>query len=134
MCVKEEFPINLWSNATQTYHDWTRDSLRRNVPYDQFSRDLLTASGSNFEVPAVNFYRALQKDARTIAQAVALTCMGVRAEKWPSNQLGDMAVFFANMRYKSTQEWKEEIVFCDASSTNPGAPWVVEKYPSGGAH
>jgi hypothetical protein len=120
--VKAEFPINLWPNAAQAYHHWIRDSLRRDVPYDQFARDLLTTSGSNFEVPPVNFYRALQKrDVRTIAQAVALTFMGVRAEKWPSNQLSDMAVFFANLRYKPTHEWKEEIVSFDASSTNPGA-------------
>ena len=46
--VKSEFPGNLWPNAVQAYHRWIRDSLRRNVPYDQFARDLLTSSGSNF--------------------------------------------------------------------------------------
>ena len=30
------------------------------MPYDQFVRELLTASGSNFRVPPVNFYRAIQ--------------------------------------------------------------------------
>ena len=58
--VKAEFPINLWPNAAAAYHRWIRESLRENKPYDQFVRELLTSSGSNFRVPAVNFYRAVQ--------------------------------------------------------------------------
>ncbi len=53
--VKAEFPINLWPNAVQAYHRWIYDSLRNNMPYDEFARELLTASGSNFRVPQVNF-------------------------------------------------------------------------------
>ena len=53
--VKSEFPINLWPNAVQAYHRWIRSSLRQNLPYDRFVREMLTASGSNFRVPQVNF-------------------------------------------------------------------------------
>ena len=85
--VKAEFPINLWPEAAETYHHWIRASIKDNVPYDRFARELLTASGSNFRVPPVNFYRALQnKEPRDIARAVALTFMGARAEKWPAQQ------------------------------------------------
>jgi hypothetical protein len=58
--VKAEFPINLWPNAVQAYHRWIHDCLRENMPYDRFARELLTSSGSNFRVPQVNFYRAIQ--------------------------------------------------------------------------
>ena len=58
--VKAEFPINLWPNAAQAYHHWIRASIKDNMPYDRFVRELLTASGSNFRVPPVNFYRAVQ--------------------------------------------------------------------------
>ena len=112
--VKSEFPINLWPNAVQAYHRWIRTSLNDNVPYDRFVRELLTASGSNFRDPQVNFYRALRsKEPEAIAQAVALTFMGVRAEKWPKDRLSGMAAFFSKISYKSTSEWKEEIVFFD---------------------
>ena len=85
--IKAEFPINLWPNAAQAYHRWVRTSLKENQPYDQFVRELLTASGSNFRVPPVNFYRALQsREPQAIAQAVALTFMGTRAEKWPKER------------------------------------------------
>ncbi|MBP8304177.1 MAG: DUF1553 domain-containing protein [Phycisphaerae bacterium] len=115
--VKAEFPINLWPNAAQAYHRWIRTSIREGMPYDRFVREMLTASGSNFRVPQVNFYRALQaRDPESIAQAVALTFMGARAENWPQHRLTGMAAFFSQIRYKATGEWKEEIVYSD-----PGA-------------
>ena len=117
--VKAEFPINLWPNAAQTYHRWIRASIKDNLPYDQFVRQLLTASGSNFRVPPVNFYRAMQnREAPGIAQTVALTFMGTRAEKWPKDRLAGMAAFFTKVGYKSTAEWKEEIVFFEPGKTN----------------
>jgi len=57
--VKAEFPINLWPNGVQAYARWIHDAVRSNMPYDQFVRELLTSSGSNFRVPPVNFYRAM---------------------------------------------------------------------------
>ncbi len=117
--VKAEFPINLWPNAAQAYYRWIRTSIHQNLPYDQFVRELLTSSGSNFRVGQVNFYRALQaKEPQGIAQTVALTFMGTRADKWPPEQLQGFAACFAKIGYKETSEWKEEIVFFDAAKTN----------------
>jgi len=124
--VKAEFPINLWPNAAQEYHRWIRDSIRANKPYDQFARELLTSSGSNFRVGQVNFYRAMQnREPSGIAQTVALTFMGARAEKWPTNHLADMTAFFAKVGSKYTSEWKEEIIFFDATKTNAGQVCVA---------
>jgi len=113
--VKAEFPVNLWPNAAQAYHHWILASIRENKPYDQFVREMLTANGSNFRVGQVNFYRALQnKTPEGIATAVALTFMGTRVESWPKKEsLPGMAVFFSQVSYKPTREWKEEIVFWD---------------------
>jgi hypothetical protein len=128
--VKAEFPINLWPNAVQAYHRWIRTSIKQNKPYDQFARELLTASGSNFRVPEVNFYRAVQsKDPQGIAQAVALTFMGERAENWPKERLPGMAVFFSQIGYKSTAEWKEEIVYFDLLKAAGAPPAAV--FPDG---
>ena len=112
--IKAEFPVNLWPNAAQAYHRWVRASIAENKPYDKFVRELLTSGGSNFRVGPVNFYRAIQN--RTpdgIATAVALTFMGARADAWPKERLAGMAAFFAQIGYKPTREWKEEVVFWD---------------------
>ncbi len=112
--VKAEFPINLWPNAAQAYHGWIRTSIRENKPYDRFAREMLTASGSNFRDPPVNFYRAMQsKSPEGMAQSVALTFMGTRAENWPKARLAELARFFSQIGFKETKEWKEEIVFYD---------------------
>jgi Protein of unknown function (DUF1553)/Protein of unknown function (DUF1549) len=112
--IKAEFPVNLWPNAAQAYHRYVRASIAANKPYDKFAREMLASSGSNFRVGPVNFYRAIQnRTPEGIASAVALTFMGARADKWPTNRLAGMAAFFAQIGYKPTREWKEEIVFWD---------------------
>jgi hypothetical protein len=114
--VKSEFPINLWPNAVQAYYRWIHTAVAHNLPYDQFARQLLVANGSNFRVPEVNFYRAVQsKEPLALAQAVALTVMGARSGKW----IGGMAGFFSQVGYKATDEWKEEIVYFDPAKTAP---------------
>jgi hypothetical protein len=119
--VKAEFPINLWPHAAQAYHRWIHAAVQENRPYDRFVREMLTANGSNFRVPQVNFYRAMQnREPQGIAQAVALAFMGARAEKWPKERLAGMSAFFAQLSYKHTAEWKEEIVFYDP--TRAAAP------------
>ena len=118
--VKAEFPINLWPNAVQAYHRWIRDAIRKNMPYDQFASEMLTSSGSNFRVPQVNFYRAIQgQEPSAIAGAVALTFMGVRLENWPQTRRSGMEAFFSRVAYKQTAEWKEEIVYLDPAQTEP---------------
>ena len=116
--IKAEFPVNLWPNAAQAYHRWVRAALAQNQPYDQFARELLTSSGSNFRVGPVNFYRAIQnRTPEGIASTVALTFLGTRADAWPTNQLAGMAAFFSQIGYKPTREWKEEVVFWDPLNT-----------------
>ncbi len=129
--IKAEIPVNLWPNAAQAYHRWVRASLAENKPYDQFVREMLTASGSNFQVGPVNFYRAIQdKTPEGIAATVALTFMGARAEAWPEDRLSGTAVFFSQIGYKPTSQWKEEIVYWDpllpAARTERGIPGRVQ--------
>ena len=120
--VKSEFPINLWPNAVQAYYHWTRAAIRDNIPYDRFVRELLVSNGSNFRVPEVNFYRAVEsRDPQAIAQAVALTFMGTRTAAWPKARQDGMAAFFSQIEYKSTTEWKEEIVFFNPNKSRPAA-------------
>jgi hypothetical protein len=136
--IKAEFPVNLWPNAAQAYHRWVRASIAANKPYDKFAREMLTSSGSNFRVGPVNFYRAIQnRTPEGIASAVTLTFMGARADKWPTNQLAGIAAFFAQIGYKPTREWKEEVVFWDplnsSAQTTNNAPAGSASVPTNSA-
>lgn len=129
--VKAEFPINLWPNAAQAYHRWVYTAVRDNLPYDQFARTLLTSNGSNFREGPVNFFRALQsKEPDGIGRTVALTFMGVRAEKWSARERDQLAVFFSCLSRKGTGEWKEEIVSFDADKAR-GIPEGRVTFPDG---
>jgi hypothetical protein len=120
--IKSEFPVRVWPKASQTYYRWVRQCLAENKPYDQFARELLTATGSNFRCGAVNFVRANpNKDPQTMAESAALVFMGVRLgcarchghprENWNLSENLGLAAFFAKVAFKGTQEWKEEIVY-----------------------
>jgi len=133
--VKAKFPIQVWPNAAQAYHRWVWESIAQNKPYDQFARELLTSSGSNFRVGSVNFYRAIQdKTPEGIAATVGLALMGTRAHFWPEDRRAGMEVFFSQVGYKPTSAWNEEIVFWDPlnSAAAPGsiAPGVSTVHKS----
>jgi len=129
--VKAEFPVNLWPNAAQAYYRWIHTAVRDNLPYDRFARELLTANGSNFRVGPVNFFRAGPgREPAALARSAALTFLGARAEKWPAARLAACAPFFARLAYKSTGEWKEEIVFFDPAKPLP-AGLAPAAFPDG---
>ena len=60
--------FNHWADALRAKSDldhgrsgdlylwWIKDAVRRNVPYDQFVRQLITAKGGLWDDPAVSFY------------------------------------------------------------------------------
>jgi hypothetical protein len=132
--VKAEFPVKIWPNAAQAYHRWVWEAIAQNKPYDQFARELLTSSGSNFRVGPVNFYRAIQnRTPEGTAAVAALAFMGTRVHIWPEDRRAGMAAFFSQVGYKPTSEWKEEIVFWDPLksvavplSTAPGVDAVAK--------
>ncbi len=112
--IKAEFPSNLWPNAAQAYSRMVKDRLQNNTPYDKFVRELLTASGSNFRDPAVNFYRAFQeRTPRLLAENVAQLFMGLRLNEsgLSESEILGLCAFFTKVGYKPTEEWKEEIIY-----------------------
>ncbi len=129
--VKSEFPVNLWPNAAQAYDHWIRAAIRDSVPFSQFATALLTASGSNFRAPAVNFIRSAQgRDPQSIARIVALTFLGERPAAMPEARLAAIAGFFSRVGSKPTGEWKEEIIFFNRPTNS--AP-LAATFPDGTA-
>ena len=106
--IKSEFPSNLWPNGVQAYNRWVYEQLLNNVPYDQMVRNLLLSEGSNFRAPAANFYRGFQKRTPENFYAnINLLFLGDR------NCTDNGHLCFKQIKYKSTKEWKEEIIYLD---------------------
>ncbi|MBI5832125.1 MAG: DUF1553 domain-containing protein [Armatimonadetes bacterium] len=126
--IKSEYPVKIWPKGVQTYYRWVRDSLVANKPYDQFARELLVSSGSNFRSGPANFYRGVNsKDPLSHAEIAALLFMGARVscarchghpdEPWTVDDDARLAAFFAQVKFKGTGEWKEEVVYLDPDAT-----------------
>ena len=125
--VKSEFPINMWPNAVQLFHSYLVNAAGRDRPYDAMVREMLTSSGSNFRVPQVNFLRGhADRTPKGVARGVALVLMGIRLDKLDADTADGMAAFFSVLERKSTDEWKEEIVF-----TSPSEKRIDARTPDG---
>lgn len=112
--IKSEFPINLWPNAVQFYHRTLRDDLLKDRSLKSMFYEMLTVSGSNFRTAYANFFRAsADRSPSGLAKMVLLTAMGMRESSFTEKELADFAKLFSCVRYKSTYEWKEEIVYHD---------------------
>jgi len=114
--------------AGESYYRWVRESIAQNMPYDQFVRELVTASGSGYRFGAANFFMPVSnKDPQGFAEAAALIFMGARVgcarchvhpvENWTLDDNLGMGAFFAAVSFKKTGEWTEEIVFSNPKQT-----------------
>jgi hypothetical protein len=100
-------------------HRWLRAQIATNRPYDQWVRELLTASGSSARVGPVNFYRA-STTAEELTRSVSQAFLGIRLEcaqchhhpfeKWGQEDFYALAGFFNAMERKKTASDEEVIV------------------------
>ncbi len=118
--IKSEFPSNLWPNGVQAYNRWIYEQLLNNVPYNKMVEKLLLSMGSNFRAPAVNFYRGFQKRTPENFYAnINLLFLGER------NCTDNGHLCFSQVKFKSTKEWKEEIIYIDYYKQAPSQRVVL---------
>ncbi|MEO6809937.1 MAG: DUF1549 domain-containing protein [Isosphaeraceae bacterium] len=99
----------LFQNSTYRFHNWIRRNLARNLPYDQFARQVLAASGTPETAPPVAWYRRL-KTADAFVDDTAQVFLGMRLqcakchhhpfEKWSEDDYYGFAAFFARVGRK----------------------------------
>ena len=87
----------------------SRAASRQNKPWDEFVREIVTATGSTHENGAANFY-ALHQDPEEMAETVAQAFMGLSIncakchnhplEKWTNDQYYAFANMFSRVRAK----------------------------------
>ncbi len=95
--------------AVQAYYGWVHDAVRSGMPWDQFVREILTATGISTENGATNFY-ALHQSPEEMTENACQAFMGLSIgcakchnhplEKWTNDQYYGMANLFARVRAK----------------------------------
>lgn len=104
-------PYRVGIKATMSLDGWLRDVFRKNLPFDQFARELITAKGSNWHNGAVTVFR----DRRTpeeITSMFSQLFLGVRLdcakchqhpfEVYSQGDFYGLAAYFAKVGYKGT--------------------------------
>ncbi len=117
--------------ATYAFYNWIRDSLHENVPYDQFVRDIIAASGDVTFHPPVAWYREV-RDQAALVEDTAQVFLGMRIqcarchhhpfEKWSQRDYHSFSAFYSRIgRKPSGFRNQDQIVHNpgQASAKNP---------------
>ncbi len=100
----------LGAKGAHGFYQWLRSAVAENLPYHQFVREIVTASGSSAENGAVNLFRVLEKPEET-ASSLSQVFLGVRIEcaqchhhpfeKWSQDDYYGMVGFFTRLKKKA---------------------------------
>jgi len=72
-------PYRVGIKAVLNYDAWIRNAFRKNIPYDQFVRELVTAKGSTWHNGATTLYRD-RREPDEITTIISQLFLGVRLE------------------------------------------------------
>ena len=96
--------------GTFAFHNWIRESIANDKPYDQFAREILAAIGDDTKAPPTVWYRDMVKPEQFVDDACQLF-LGVRMacaqchhhpyEKWSQDDYWGMAAFFGQIGRKN---------------------------------
>jgi len=107
------------------FRRWLYDSILSDMPLDKFAHELLTASGSAYENPAANYWRA-SRDPSDATETTAQLFLGIRIqcakchnhpfERWTQDNYYGIAAAFSRIgRKKGTISDDDEIIFVQPS-------------------
>jgi hypothetical protein len=98
--------------ASYAFHNWLKDMLARNRPYDEFVRGIIAASGEWQDAPAINWYWQSRDDQlHQVTADTAQVFLGQRLqcarchhhpyERWSQDDYYGLAGFFTRLGRKS---------------------------------
>ncbi len=145
MVLRNKKRNNDQAATTYAFYRWIWTNLYENKPYDQFVRDILTASGNADDVPAVTWYREVDQTNEQV-EDVAQLFLGLRIqcarchhhpfEKWSQDDYYGFAAFFSRVGKKTGANPREQRVFHNdgaPSATNPRSGQAKKPTGLGGA-
>ncbi|MEO1984183.1 MAG: DUF1553 domain-containing protein, partial [Fuerstiella sp.] len=112
----QDHPINN-NQLAQPYHEWIKDSIRENKPYDEWVHEMLTAEGRIWENPAVGF---VMRDSNMELDAVdnmvqvflgtqigCAQCHDHPFDKWTQREYYEMAAYWFGTRTRTNTRDKK---------------------------
>ncbi|MEQ1862468.1 MAG: DUF1549 and DUF1553 domain-containing protein [Chthoniobacteraceae bacterium] len=106
--------------AVFNYYTWLRERLSKNVPINKVAAELISASGSNLENPAANFFQ-LETDPLKLAEDTAQAFFGTRIQcaqchnhpfdRWTMADYRGFVSFFTQIGRKQGEDPRERIIY-----------------------
>lgn len=106
--------------ANFAFHAWVRDNLQAGTPYDQMVTQLLAATGTIMNNPAVAWYKRV-KDPKVQLEDISQLFLGVRLqcaqchhhpfERWSQDDYYALAACFSRVGRKPTGVQNEDMIF-----------------------
>jgi len=100
------------AHGTFAFHNWIREAMAKDKPYDQFAREILAATGEETHSPPTVWYKELQSPQQFVDDT-AQVFLGVRIgcaqchhhpyEKWSQDDYWGLAAFFGRVGRKNIQ-------------------------------
>ena len=101
--------------AAYAFHNWIKDKIARNAPYDEFVRGIVAAAGEWQDAPAINWYWQMRDDQlHQVTADTSQVFLGIRLqcarchhhpyERWGQEDYYGLAGFFTRLGRKSFGE------------------------------
>lgn len=111
---------NAEKRGTYAFHNWIRESMQQNLPYNDFVESILAASGDIADNPPVAWYRQVNQlneqveDTAQLFLGVRLQCAQCHHhpfEKWSQRDYYSLAAFFSRVGRAAGTGPSEELIF-----------------------
>jgi len=121
------------ARVTFAFYDWIHNAMKQNMPYDEFVKSIVTASGESNVNPSVLWYRMVKSDVQFIVEPkergedFAQIFLGLRIacaqchhhpfDKWSQKDYSGLTAFFSGLSIKPGVT-KDELVLVRAKQSN----------------
>jgi len=106
--------------AAVLFHQFIQDSVAENKPYDEFVREVLTATGSTYQNGPTNYYR-IERQPSGRAETTAQVFLGIRLscarchkhpfDEWTTDDYWNFAAFTGKVNTRGGGVYQELVVY-----------------------
>ena len=104
------------------FHEWVREAIAQNKPYDAVVQELITARGSTYQHGPTNYYRIEQQPAGR-AETTAQVFLGIRLscarchkhpfDQWTTDDYWNFAAFTGKVGVRGGELYNEQVIYYD---------------------
>ena len=104
------------------FHEWVREAVAQNRPYDAVVQELITARGSTYQHGPTNYYRIEQQPAGR-AETTAQVFLGIRLscarchkhpfDQWTTDDYWNFAAFTGKVGVRGGELYNEQVIYYD---------------------